>query len=218
MTSRTPLQDVLAAAGRSARRFDPEEYALVFIRDLVSNAIPQIENNRKSHRGAGEDALTNLLLAHMYAGYPGVSRETDANGHVDIALKHPLRMAIVMKGEAKIIGPKAFNWYTQGLVKLVGQYNSGRDGVALFVCYCRLDNMYERLEEYRERIAHEGIAFFVSHVDLDVVGLEGLNGTFVTEHLSSGNRMKVVHAWVNLHALTDREVAEAEEAARPDPA
>lgn len=209
MSRSTPLEDVLAFAGQAALRCTPAEYVIAFIRDLVKQAIPQLENNRKSHRSANEDALTNVLLAYLYSAYPGASRETDANGHVDIALKHPMKIAVVMKGEAKIIGPKRFDWYEQGLLKLVGQYNSGRDGIALFICYCRLPEMYKQLNAYKKQIADRKTAYFVRDVDLTTLGLSDLDGVFVTAHQSSGNEMNIVHAWVNMHAMTDAQLAAA---------
>jgi hypothetical protein len=206
VTDRTPLEEVIAAAQLTVERLSPEKYTRAFVRDLVNHAVPKLEEGRLGHRETTEDGLTNSLLALLYAAYPGATRETDTDGHVDISLKHPLHLAIVLSGEAKAINGKRFAWYTAGLTKLVAKYNSGRNDLGLMVCYCRIASMYTEMTAYKDRIGTERVAEFVRHVDPQEVELQGLKAVFVTEHIASGRKMTVAHAWVNMYSPTDKEV------------
>jgi hypothetical protein len=205
----TPLDRVIAfaSADGTTKNLSPDAFVRDFVCDIVKHAAPKLEEARISYRETGEDGLTHALLLPLYSTYHGASRETDTNGHVDISLKHPVLLNQVLLGEAKIIGSgQSFNWYAEGLTKLVGKYNSGRNNLALMVCYCRYPEMYTKLASYRERVASEKIADFQSHCDPAELDLAGFDSLFLTKHLSSGRTIRVAHAWVNMYSPTDTEL------------
>lgn len=141
------LEEVLESAHLSGR-LPTAKFVLNFIRDLTRHAVPLVEGAVRTFSGAGEDALTNILLLPLYMLYSGATRETDRNGHVDIALKQLPFSHIAMTGEAKVIGGKGFPWYAAGLTKLVSKYNAGRDEVALMVGSCRKPSMYALIDRF----------------------------------------------------------------------
>jgi hypothetical protein len=206
----TPLEQVLANSPSAGLSLD--ELVRAFIRDLV-HAAAKLEEGAKNHRVSHEDAITDTLLAYLYAMYD-VHHDGDANGHVDICVKHRVNLALVLKGEAKAIGPKLFDWYCAGLIKLVGKYNTGRNDIALMVCYCRLPDMHTVMSDYQKRIEVDKTADFVDHVDPAKLELAGLKGLFVTAHKSSGRTISVAHVWINMHSPTDDELFAAEKAKR----
>lgn len=182
----------------------PEAYARDFVRDLAVYAAPKLEEGRLGYRDTGEDGLTHALLAYVYVAYPGASRETDANGHVDVSLKHPVLLHSILLGEAKVIeAGKSFDWYSQGMTKLVAKYNSGRNELALMICYCRFSDMYLKISEFQRLIERDKVADFQETCDLGPLGLDGTTGVFATKHLSAGRAIHVVHVWANMHSPTD---------------
>jgi hypothetical protein len=197
------LEEVMASTQYSAAVPTPQ-FVLTFIRNLARHSAPLVENAVRTFTQANEDALTNILLLPLYMLYPGASRETDKNGHVDIALKQPPFPQIVMTGEAKVLDDnRGFDWYAAGLTKLVSKYNNGRYDVALMVAFCRKPAMYTLIEEYRQRIALEAIAYFEREHHVTELGLANVPGIFATQHAASGRSLRVVHAWVNLFYQTD---------------
>jgi hypothetical protein len=207
MNPSTPLETLLRIAGEQAMNCSPAEYARRFVRDIAAHGCPKLEDGRLGYRKTTEDGLTNSLVASMQTAYPWAIREPDAAGHIDIALKHPLTFNFVVLGEAKVIDEaRGFSWYATGLKKLVAKYNSGRNDLGLMVCYCRLPEMYEVIETYRKKILAEGTAQFVAEADGVSLGLDGVKGTFVTRHSSSGSQIEVAHVWANMSCPTDSEV------------
>jgi hypothetical protein len=210
--SGTLLDKVLDFIG-SAPPPPPREYVRDFIRDIVTKAGPSLVESRNHYRDVGEDGLTSTLLGSLKWTY-GSSRETNANGHVDVTLKHPLGAGeSCLKGEAKALCPKRFKWYEEGLTKLVGKYNSGHEGIALMLCYCRCGNAFMMMEKYHRQIVSGATAFFVADSTLAEAGLPtDLQGVFVTKHSASGVDILVAHVWLNMYAPTDDEIMEAAQA------
>jgi hypothetical protein len=205
----TPFDRMLefALGDKATRELSPDLYAREFVRDVTKHAAPKLEEARMGLRDTGEDGLTHSLLLPLYSTYQGASRETDVNGHVDVSLKHPLLLSRILLGEAKLIGSgKAFEWYAQGLVKLVGKYNSGHNNLGMMICYCRFPEMYTVLSKYQGAIAAEKTADFQGHGDVQALGLEGSPAVFVTTHLSAGRPLNVAHVWVNMYSPTDAEL------------
>lgn len=198
------LEEVLQSATYGSQ-LPTREYVLTFVRDLVRHAVPLVEAAVRTFTTAGEDALTNILLLPLYMLYPGAAREPDHNGHVDIALQQLPFAHIAMTGEAKIIGPKGFEWYAEGLTKLVSKYNGGRDDIALMVAFCRKPGMYKLLDEYRRQLEEEKTADFESGLELASLGLDDLRGVFATKHDCAGSPLTVVHVWLNVRYETDEQ-------------
>lgn len=211
----TPLEELRDFNRRAAAR-SPDRYARDFIKDLVRHAAPRLEQAKLDFRKTSEEGLSSALLAHLYSAYPGASREGQSGGHVDVIVKDTLLADVLIEGEAKAIGPKGFDWYRQGLTKLVGKYNSGRTELGLMLCYCRKKDMYVVLVDYKKKIKKGKVADFVGHTTLPATGLPaGLKGVFVTKHLASGNPVRIVHVWINMYAPTDDEVLGDGKKAKP---
>lgn len=137
----TPLARVLEAARENARDYSPSKWAENFIQDVVSRAIPNLEESRNLHRLSGEDALTAHLLASLRASYPNVSTQTNSNGSADIYLGHYLMTSAVLKGEAKLLTSWNASTYFDAMQAGVNWYTTTSDAVALLVFYWRAPHL-----------------------------------------------------------------------------
>ncbi len=200
----TPLKKVMALGSKEMLKRTPKEWGKLFIRDLATEGAGKLENESIAHRDTSEDGLSYALLGLLQSTYSTASRETDNNGHVDIVLKHPMALANVVLGEAKIYDSRGLKWYGEGLTKLVGKYNAGRNEVALMIGYCRRAKMYEEIEDVKKAMTKQRTADFVRHRDNSVADLTGQKNVFVTEHKSAGTTLTVVHVWVNMYSPLDK--------------
>lgn len=182
-------------------RRSPQDHGLDFARGLIERAVPHVEKNRNALREAKEDAITAALLGVMDVFQP--SHDANSNGHVDIYVQHALG-GDALKGEAKIIDDKGGKpWYVEGLTKLVGKYNTGRENNTLMVAYCRRPNVFTHAREFINHVVQERTADFVAQHPTSRLSLPESQGVFITEHKASGASLMVIHVWVNLYSPTD---------------
>lgn len=192
----------LPAFAKAEYANNPRAYFESFVKDLVNFGVPNVQNNRNRHAKVDENALTDLLLSPLQAGYT-LSQETNANGHVDVTLKG-FFPGIMWKGEAKIL--KSYRWYESGLVKLVAKYNSGGEDNTFMIGFCRDPDMFSIAKEYKARLQHRKPADFQNWSRLSSFDHPNI---FTGEHLASGRPILVTHIWSNCHYETDKKVLAA---------
>lgn len=204
---RTSIDQLLEQYFRTRPNLTPIKAAEEFIRSMLSQSVPILERGAKNHRDTGEDALTDILLAPLYAFYPGLFREADSNGHVDIYLRDPIFGREILLGEAKQI---ATGWndryYLDGLAKLVRKYNRGRTNMGVMVAYCKKDNIASQIELFKKTIIDNTVADYNCEVRLEEHGLEEFQNLFCTKHRTDGGYVDIMHIWINLSSRTDKEI------------
>ena len=160
----------------------------------LDHCIRRLEDDARVLAKLDEEGLSAVLAQSLT--FPGLAatRETYANGHVDITitLEHsrPVRRVLA---EAKVWGGPAYHF--KGLEQLIGRYSTGRDSGGLVIAYVTQPDIAKKIADLLGRLNYE-----------KPCGQQGsatklaFKWSLRSEHKhSSGETLRVGHFACNLH-------------------